>query len=184
VYGAVDRARDERDVDALIEILARGERRARVAAAQYLGELGARRGIDGLTRTLHASDLFLRCSSVNALAAMGDPRVVDQIADVGLTDRTYVVRSTAFSALRRFDDPRATDVLLGILEADDLVGLPGLSDRRHRVKARQWAAGMLAELGVVEALPALERARSEASGLERWRLRQAIRKLKSRARVT
>jgi hypothetical protein len=43
---------------------------------------------------------------------------------------------------------------------------------------------MLAELGVVEALPALERARSEASGLERWRLRQAIRKLKSRARVT
>jgi HEAT repeat protein len=172
LFSAVDAARETRDVDALIDLLQRGEQMTRVRAARHLGELRAIRAVDPLMKALHASDWLLRMAAMSALAEIRDKRAADEIAAIahdidprapkGVRDP----RVPAVVALRRLGDPRALELMIGIA-----------SDQDASSRARRWAINELVELRTEGSLRALRAAVDTMRGINRWRARRAMRKL-------
>jgi HEAT repeat protein len=114
-----------------------------------------------------ASDEFLRTSALRALAKIGDGSAADAIFGVGKTDNSFSVRVAAAEALVSLEDSRVREVLIDVVQEAPW-------DQRW---PRKWAVTKLTELGATEAIPVIESAATRASGLERLRMRRAVRRL-------
>jgi HEAT repeat protein len=168
---AASRARKAGDVDFLLGLLTSTDRFGRIAAAQHLGDLRARRAVDPLLRCLNASDDLMRVSAIKALGNIGDGGAADIIVASTGNHESASVRLTAAEALLALGDSRANDVLIAMVQDDP-----------EDPQARRWAARKLAKIGAAEAIPALEAAVQTASVMERWRLLLTIRRLRARQR--
>jgi HEAT repeat protein len=164
---AASRATKSGDVEFLLSLLASTDRFGRIGAAQGLGDLRSRRAVDPLVRCLNAADELMRVSALRALASIGERSCVDAILEVGEGDPSFGVRFTAAEALLALNDSRGREVLVQIVRD---------ASRRER----SWAIRKLVEIGATEAIPALEGAARTASGLERLRIGNAVRRLRAR----
>ena len=173
---SVRTAEKAHDVKALTDLLATGDRMGRVAAAHALGVLGARESIDSLLRFTHASDWLLRGAAIQALGAIGERRVADVIADIGVTDESMPVRFQAAEALRAMGDSRETSILISIATTTSSLSWLDRQARRSAVKR-------LVELRVREAAPLLRSAAASGPIADRLRLTVAIWRLSRQGRA-
>jgi HEAT repeat protein len=172
LFAAADAAREARDVNALIDLLQRGDQMTRVTAARHLGELRSIRAVEPLIQALRASDWLVRTAALNALGAIGDERAADAVAsiadDVDMRAPKAVrdMRVPVAVVLGKLGDPRAFDLMTRIA-----------SDQNTPNRARRWAIRQLVELRAEGSLPALRAAADTMSGIDRWRAKRAIKKL-------
>ena len=108
-------------IDLVIEALSDDDSNVRKSAADVLGRLGDRRGVDPLIEALADNDWGVRWRAATALGLLGDERGADPLIEA-LADNDWRVRYRAAEALGRLGDKRGIDPLIGVL-ADDNYGL-------------------------------------------------------------
>lgn len=170
-------ARKGRDVDTLLDLLTSTDPRGRISAAHQLGELKSIRAVRPLARCLNARHEVVRMAALNALGKIGDPSIADDVFDVGKNDESFWVRTRAADALAAMGDRREVQLLIGLLILS--------KEAPHTRRYRNWAVKRLVELNAKEAMPALEAAARDkalAGPVGRWRLRRAVRALRSSTR--
>jgi HEAT repeat protein len=172
LFAEADAAREAGDVNALIDLLQRGDQMTRVTAARHLGEMRSIRAVEPLVQALAASDWLVRSAALNALGAIGDKTAADAVAAIAddVDPRApKAVRDQRVSVavvLTKLGDTRSLDLLAAIA-----------ADRNAAPRARRWAIGQLVELRAESFLPALRAAAESMSGIDRWRAKRAIEKL-------
>lgn len=129
----------------------------RKAALASLSELGGPRLRDAASARLADDAWFVRAHAARALAATGDPEVAEQIAPL-LTDREWWVRLAAKESLQRLGD-EVWAVLVPYLDHED-----GF--------ARNGAAEVLQNIGVLDSLIVLEAVTSKPSAAKMEMLRK------------
>lgn len=159
-------ARERRDFDTLLRLLADTDRITRLGAAQELGELGDERALEPLVRCLHAGDPLLRTSAAKSLGAIGDPSATEPLFEVATEDEDRGVRSQAAAELFRLGDSRGFVLLAQLLRGPE---------NRSPQHFRRWMARLAVDYPAAEAIPHLRAAKRGASPWARWRLAQAIR---------
>jgi HEAT repeat protein len=167
---AAREARSSGDVEALLQILAHGDRIGRLTAARGLGSLQSTKAVRPLIRCIRANDELLQVSALKALAQIGDQGAVADVFEVATWDESLGVRATAAETLARLGDDRAPELLGSILV--------GEQDELHSRSYRRWAVKLLVESVGARAIPHLEAAKERAGPLERLQLRLAITALK------
>ena len=167
---AVREAEAARDVDALIDLLAMGDRMGRVAAASALGDLGATEAVDSLLRFTGAHDWLFRGAVVSALGKVGDAQINDALAEIGFTDDSLHVRYHAVEALRALGDARWRQILISLATT-----APTRSWLDRQV--RKTALEQLVTYEMCEAVAELHQAVHRGSLAHRLRIWAAIRRL-------
>lgn len=158
-------AREANDVRTLLNVLNRGEQRARALAARYLGELKSPEAVPDLARALRAGDQYLRVLAANALAATGGVDGLGDLQEAAERDDSVLVRCAATTALLELSPDDALDPLLAIATSRD----PG--ERR----ARRWAIRELRRMGSKRHLATLEADLRTRPVLERVRSGRMVR---------
>jgi HEAT repeat protein len=113
---------------------------------------------------------MMKMAALKALGEIGDADTADAVAEVGISDPSPLVRGSAATALRLFNDSRSVDVLISILAPD--LGTSAYTQR--------WAASQLAALDALEGTSSIERAAAQSSMLHAWRLRRIASRLRHR----
>jgi twitching motility protein PilT len=106
---------DPRVVPATINLLRDSDWWIRIAAADALGKLKDPRAIEPLTAAL--ADPDLKWSAIEALGRIGDNRALNALGRM-LADPLADVRIEVMQALKRFDHPQVTQVLMRIASSD------------------------------------------------------------------
>ena len=106
---------DPRVVPATITLLRDPDWWIRIAAADALGKLKDPRAIEPLTAAL--TDPELKWSAVEALGRIGDNRALNALGRM-LADPLAGMRIEVMQALKRFDHPQVSQVLMRVASAD------------------------------------------------------------------
>ncbi|HSN69120.1 MAG TPA: HEAT repeat domain-containing protein, partial [Thermoanaerobaculia bacterium] len=106
---------DPRVVPATINLLRDEDWWIRIAAADALGKLKDPRAVDALTAALGDPDL--KFSAIEALGRIGDQRALSALGRM-LGDPAMDVRIEAMQAIKNFDHPQVTPVLMKMASAD------------------------------------------------------------------
>lgn len=142
VEGIVSYGKDA--IDALIDVIERGEGRARYEAISALGGIPDSRSVQQLMRVLqNEADDINRVEAVVGLGQLADPKALDALINA-MKDPSFDVRLAALEALSHFTDKKAYQSLLNALTHKD----PAL---------RATAAIALAEFGNKDAIAHLEK---------------------------
>lgn len=174
-------ARRRGDVGYLLNALASPDLMTRRVAARALGELMSEAAITPLLRLVkHAADPGLRAVAVRALGRIGDTRVTPALLDVAEGEPSFRFRVTVTDTLADLGDRSVVPFLESVV-VDRKLGERLSISRGEARRTRYWAARRLADLCGVDALPALERAKSAASVRERWQIRKTARQLRKAA---
>lgn len=107
---ALNRLRDPRAVEPLIESLADIAPVVRRKATETLGQMGDRRAVEPIMRALKDVDKDVKRLAAEALAVLGDSRAVDPLI-VLLREGEREVKAAAAQALGQLGDPRAAGPL-------------------------------------------------------------------------
>jgi len=145
-----------------VALLEEGSESIRRAAVEILNRRRPDpQALDALMATLHDHDWWVRERAADALAAFGPSPVLDRALPL-LAEAEPELRQTLITLLRRLDDPRLFDLVLGRLEhgepaarAGAVVALGELGDRRALSTLVGLLAGGELEAPVVAALAAL-----------------------------
>ena len=138
-------------VSVLTEALADPDETVRVYAAWALGSIGGGAAVSALGEASRADDAGLRTMAVYGLGAIGDPAAAATLSRA-VQDPVLDVSVNAVVALARIGDEAAAERLLGMMEPEYWVGVPGMLEGERilaRLSAVQ-AAGVL-ETPVVRA---------------------------------
>lgn len=135
-------------VEALSRLLTDGDIRIRQQAAQSLREIGppARAAVPSLLTALFDGEGSVRVAATRALGAIGDKSAIPPLLKVADTTAWDTLHSWATESLVRLEAPEAAGHLIRRLGSE-------------KAWQRRWAARELAEVGTVDALPALHDAR-------------------------
>jgi HEAT repeat protein len=160
-------ARMQHDIGYLVSALRDPE--ARTLAAKYLAELNAGEAIGPLTRMLMVRDPHSRAAAASALGRLKADAAVEALISIAENDPERFVREWAIGALARINHPEGTGALIALL-----------SDPNRRI--RRWTATALGSSAGLDAVDALERARSREPWFRTRPYRRAIRSIRRRSR--
>jgi len=145
-----------RNIKGLIKVLLNAkESNVRHLAAIGLGDIGDRRAVEYLIRTLQDEDVELRRVSAEALGKIKDKRTVEPLIRA-LKDEDVDVRFYAVGSLGDIKDPMAVEPIIKVLEDKN-------EDDAIRLKARK----MLREIGKLVVEPLIRCMKSE-DYIVRW----------------
>jgi HEAT repeat protein len=162
-------ARQDGDVDALLDMLASQDRMERLAAVTRLGGVSDTRVVPALIRSTQATDTRLRVGAVRSLAERDDDRAREELVRLASHDATFEVQFAALEALAAHQDSRAPQLITQALARTDIPW------RRWYVR---WAAKTLVALRAHHVVGDLSEIRKSAGVSERIRLARAIRRLR------
>jgi HEAT repeat protein len=131
-------------VEPMVEVLQRGNRAERQAAALTLGHLGdTERATESLIAALRDRDHLVREGSARSLGMLGDSRAFEPLSAL-VEDTSPTVAVAAIGALAQLGDERAVGPLIAILR-----------NEQSGYTLREAATGALREIGSEGALSAL-----------------------------
>ena len=115
---AVERLREERDVEGLIEALGHPDKATRIAAAEALGDIKDPDAVAPLIEALKDELFWVRRTAVEALGEIGDSRAVEPLLNLSFKDENWHVRCAGVIALEDIGEP-AVDTLISTLQNED-----------------------------------------------------------------
>ncbi len=142
----LEKMRTLESVPSFVESLQDQSWRIRKLAAYSLGELGDDRAINGLVQCLHDKNATVRLEATRSLGKLGNPSILPSLLPL-LQDSDWEIRREAVETMASFGKAASAYLAKG-LENDSLV-------------VRKISARILAEIGTVEAVPALMKAISD-----------------------
>lgn len=165
---ALGRLSESSAAPALAEALSDPDETVRVYSAWALGSIGGEVAVAALSEASQADDAGLRTMAVYGLGAIGHPAGADALHRA-VDDPVLDVSVNAVVALARIGDEMAAERLLGMMESDYWVGLPGMLDG-ERTLARLSA---VQAAGVLETPAVRARLEAVAAGDPDLRVREA-----------
>jgi HEAT repeat protein len=173
VWLAADDARKRGDIEFLLALLSDTDRASRRTAVSKLGQMGDRRAVKPLIRSLLSADVQTQIGAIKSLARIGDPAAVPDLHEVATGSDPFAVRIEAARALGLLGDSRGAELICSMIWDDH-----NPYGRRYR----RWAAKRLVELDATDAIGDLERATEGAGAIGGWHLKRAIRTLRDSQR--
>ncbi len=110
---------EDRAIEPLIAALNDKKKKARMFAAEVLGEIKNPRAVEHLITALGDKNHQVRVKTVEALGKIKDPRAVEHLI-AALKDLNSEIRLKAIEALGKTKEPSAVELLIGALKDEEV----------------------------------------------------------------